>query len=67
MSLVTLKEILKDTREKKYAVPAFNFNGYEDAQGMMNSALRVRSPIIPVSYTHLILVRTSGTGRRQFP
>ena len=46
MSLVTLKEILKDTREKKYAVPAFNFNGYEDAQGMMNSALRMRSPII---------------------
>lgn len=38
MSLVTLKEILKETREKKYAVPAFNFNGYEDAQGMMNSA-----------------------------
>lgn len=46
MSLVTLKEILKETREKKYAVPAFNFNGYEDAQGMMNSALRMRSPII---------------------
>lgn len=46
MSLVTLKEILKDTREKKYAVPAFNFNGYEDAQGMMDSAVKMRSPII---------------------
>lgn len=46
MSLVTLKEILRDTREKKYAVPAFNFNGYEDAQGMMDSAVKMRSPII---------------------
>lgn len=46
MSLVTLKEILRDTREKCYAVPAFNFNGYEDAQGMMDSAVKMRSPII---------------------
>lgn len=46
MSLVTLKEILKNTRENKYAVPAFNFNGYEDAQGMINSAVKMRSPII---------------------
>lgn len=46
MSLVTLREILRDTRQKKYAVPAFNFNGYEDAQGMINSALKMRSPII---------------------
>ncbi len=46
MSLVTLKEILKDTRERGYAVPAFNFNGYEDAQGMVDSAVRMRSPII---------------------
>jgi len=46
MSLVTLKEILRDTRTRKYAVPAFNFNGYEDAQGMINSAVRQQSPII---------------------
>ena len=46
MSLVTLKEILKDTREKQYAVPAFNFNGYEDAQGMVNCAVKMRSPLI---------------------
>lgn len=46
MSLVTLKEILKETRVKNYAVPAFNFNGYEDAQGMMDSAVKMRSPII---------------------
>ena len=37
MSFVTLREILKDTRERKYAVPAFNFNGYEDAQGMISN------------------------------
>ncbi len=46
MSLVTLREILKDTRKKKYAVPAFNFNGYEDAQGMVNSAVKMGSPVI---------------------
>ena len=46
MSFVTLREILKDTRERKYAVPAFNFNGYEDAQGMINSAIKMQSPVI---------------------
>jgi len=46
MSLVTLKEILKDTRKEHYAVPAFNFNGYEDAQGMVNCAAKMRTPII---------------------
>ena len=46
MSFVTLREILKDTRERKSAVPAFNFNGYEDAQGMINSAIKMQSPVI---------------------
>lgn len=46
MSLVTLREILRDTRKKGYAVPAFNFNGYEDAQGMVDCAVKMRSPII---------------------
>jgi len=46
MSLVTLKEILKNTRKEHYAVPAFNFNGYEDAQGMIDCAVVMKSPII---------------------
>ncbi|GHT78033.1 fructose-bisphosphate aldolase [Spirochaetia bacterium] len=46
MSLVTLKEILAGTREGHYAVGGFNFNGYEDAQGMINGAVEKRSPII---------------------
>jgi ketose-bisphosphate aldolase len=46
MAFVTLKEILKDTRKGHYVVGAFNFNGYEDAQGMINGAVEKRSPII---------------------
>jgi len=46
MALVTLKEILKNTKSGHYAVGAFNFNGYEDAQGMINGAVEKRSPII---------------------
>ncbi|MDR1469762.1 MAG: class II fructose-bisphosphate aldolase [Spirochaetaceae bacterium] len=46
MPLVTLKEILAGTREGHYAVGGFNFNGYEDAQGMINGAAEKRSPII---------------------
>jgi len=44
--LVTLKEILAKTRKGGYAVGGFNFNGYEDAQGMINGAAEKRSPII---------------------
>jgi ketose-bisphosphate aldolase len=46
MPLVTLKEILAGTREGQYAVGGFNFNGYEDAQGMINGAVEKCSPII---------------------
>ncbi|MDR1256895.1 MAG: class II fructose-bisphosphate aldolase [Spirochaetaceae bacterium] len=46
MPLVTLKEILAGTRAGHYAVGGFNFNGYEDAQGMINGAVERRSPII---------------------
>ena len=46
MPLVTLKEILAKTRKDGYAVGGFNFNGYEDAQGMVNGAAEKRSPII---------------------
>lgn len=46
MALVTLKEILANTRSGHYAVGGFNFNGYEDAQGMIDGAVEKRSPII---------------------
>ncbi len=46
MSLVTLKEILAGTREGHYAVGAFNFNGYEDAQGIVEGAVEKNSPVI---------------------
>ncbi len=46
MGLVTLREILKDTREKHYAVGAFNMNSYEDSEGMIQGAARKNSPII---------------------
>lgn len=46
MSLVTLKEILKGTRENGYAVGGFNFNDYEDAQGIVDGAAAKNSPVI---------------------
>lgn len=44
--LVTLKEILENTRKEGYAVGSFNFNGYEDAQGIINGAVEKNSPVI---------------------
>ena len=46
MSLVTLKEILKGTRESGYAVGGFNFNSYEDAQGIVDGAVAKKAPVI---------------------
>ncbi len=46
MALTTLKEILADTRKKKYAVGGFNMNSYEDSEGMVMGAARKHSPII---------------------
>jgi ketose-bisphosphate aldolase len=46
MPLVTLKAILAGTRKGGYAVGGFNFNGYDDAQGMINGAAEKHSPII---------------------
>lgn len=46
MGLVTLKEILADTRESGYAVGGFNFNNYEDAQGIVDGAAEKNSPVI---------------------
>lgn len=46
MSFVTLKEILRGTRENGYAVGAFNFNSYEDVQGIINGAVAKKAPVI---------------------
>jgi fructose-1,6-bisphosphate aldolase class II len=46
MPLITLKEILKGTKENGYAVGAFNFNSYEDAQGIINGAVAKKAPVI---------------------
>lgn len=46
MSFVTLKEILRGTRENGYAVGAFNFNSYEDVQGIINGAVAKSAPVI---------------------
>lgn len=46
MELVTLKEILKDTRQKKYAVPNFNVFNIEMLQGVLNAAQDLHSPVI---------------------
>ena len=54
MSLVTLREVLKNTRENRYAVGAFNFNGYEDVQGMIHGAAEKNAPIIVMASATLV-------------
>lgn len=54
MGLVTLKEILAGTREGHYAVGAFNFNGYEDAQGIVEGAVSKNSPVILMASTSAV-------------
>jgi ketose-bisphosphate aldolase len=44
--LVTLKELLAAAKKGNYAVGAFNFNGYEDAEGIVLGALQAASPVI---------------------
>jgi ketose-bisphosphate aldolase len=46
MPLVTLKEVLTAAKKGHYAVGSFNFNGYEDAQGIVNAAVEVKSPVV---------------------
>ena len=46
MAYVTLKEILRGARENGYGVGAFNFNSYEDAQGIINGAVEKKAPVI---------------------
>jgi len=63
--LVTLKEILQDARERRYAVGAFNMLNLEMARGVLEAAAAERSPVIlalaqihlpylPVEYAALI-------------
>lgn len=46
MPLVTLKSVLEESRRGGYAVGAFNFNGIEDARGILEAAQEKNSPII---------------------
>ncbi|MDV2682892.1 class II fructose-bisphosphate aldolase [Alkalihalophilus lindianensis] len=44
--LVTLTDVLKDSKEKGYAVPAFNVFGYEDAKACILAAEELNAPVI---------------------
>ncbi|MCR4431570.1 MAG: class II fructose-bisphosphate aldolase [Tepidanaerobacteraceae bacterium] len=44
--LVTLKEILSDTRKNKYAVPAFDVNNLETFKAVIETAQEEKSPVI---------------------
>ena len=46
MPLVTLKSVLTKAQAGKYGVGAFNFNGIEDARGILDAAAAKNSPII---------------------
>ncbi len=46
MALVTIKEILKDAREKRYAVPAFDVSSYKMARAVVDVAEELRAPVI---------------------
>lgn len=44
--LVTLKEVLHDAQENKYAVAGFNVFGYEDAISVIRAAEMLKCPVI---------------------
>ena len=46
MPVCTLKEVLARTKEKDYAVPAFNVHNLEFVRGVMQAAEELRSPAI---------------------
>ncbi|MDO4620383.1 MAG: class II fructose-bisphosphate aldolase [Lachnospiraceae bacterium] len=46
MSLVTVKEILADARERHYAVPAFDVSDYRMARAVLDVAEELRAPVI---------------------
>ena len=46
MGLVTLKEILANTRKDHYAVGAFNFSCPEDAEGVVMAGVEKNAPVI---------------------
>lgn len=46
MSLVTLKYLLNKAQQNGYAVGSFNFNGIEDARGIIEAAAEKNSPVI---------------------
>ena len=47
MPLVTLDEILRDTRSQKRAVSAFNVANYESTRAVVEGAESMRSPVTP--------------------
>ncbi|MBS7263481.1 MAG: class II fructose-bisphosphate aldolase [Eubacteriales bacterium] len=46
MSLVTMREILKDARMGKYAIGAFEFWSYDSARAVVSQAQALRVPVI---------------------
>lgn len=46
MPLVTLKSVIDESRGKGYAIGSFNFNGIEDARGIIEAAEEKNSPVI---------------------
>ena len=54
MALVTLKSVLDHSMEKGYAVGAFNFNGIEDARGIIEAAEEKNSPVILMASTSAV-------------
>lgn len=48
--LVTAKEILKDAREKRYAVPGFNFVGDMMLRGILDRCQTLRAPVFAMVF-----------------
>jgi len=53
MTLVTMKEMLKDARREKRAIGAFNVANYEGAVGVLRAAEAEKSPVIIQVYQRL--------------
>lgn len=51
MALVSIREILKDAREKHYAIPAFDVSSYKMARAVVDVAEELRAPVILMGLT----------------
>lgn len=72
LGLVNTRELFKDAMARQYAVPAYNFSGMEQMQGIIQACVETSSPVIlQISkgarlYTSQVLLRNMAAGAVEY-